>query len=494
MCAPPIPGAQVSYITGVGRSQVVLFPESVDEYVGEENEVRAIDAFIESLDMEALGFSRAVPARTGRPGYDPRDLLKLYVYGYLNRVRSSRRLERECQRNVEVMWLLQRLRPDHKTIADFRKEHADQLKAVCGEFVVLCKQMGLLGAELAAIDGSKFRAVNSKQRNYTREELEELRGKAEAKLNEYLAALEAADASESEVEPSTAETLRAKIDRLRERKSKYTGLLAKLDASGESQISLTDPESRLMKQGGGMAVCYNAQISVDAKHHLIVTHDVTNEVNDLHQLSGMAAATKKVLGVEELDVTADAGYHEEDELAACEEGRIQTFVPRPETSNNGAEQGFTKADFTYLAEQDAYRCPGGHLLEHRHDGKRKGKTLRYYRTSACKGCPLRGQCTKDPKGRRIGRTPKEEVVERAEARLKARPEMMLARRCLAEHPFGTIKRGLGHDHFLLKGLKKVRGEFSLSVLSYDWRRVINIVGVVSLLEALKGCGGLQTAG
>lgn len=484
----------MSYITGLSRSQVVLFPESLDEYITSENEVRAIDAFVDSLDLAALGFTRAIPATTGRPGYDPRALLKLYVYGYLNRIRSSRRVERECHRNVEVMWLVQRLQPDHKTIADFRKEHGKQLKAVFGEFVVLCKQMGLLGAELAAIDGSKFLAVNSKQRNYTREELEELRAKAEAKLKEYLAELEAADAAEgAEEEVSPSEALQKKIDRLRKRQSKYKGLLEQLDKSGEKQISQTDPESRRMKLGAGTAVCYNAQIAVDAKHHLIVTQEVTNEENDLHQLSGMAVATKEVLGVESLKVGADAGYHDEDELAACEEAGIETFVPRPATSNNGAQKGFTKAAFEYLPEQDAYRCPGGHLMEHRHDGKRRDKTLRYYRTNACRECPLRAQCTKDPKGRRIGRLPKEEVVERAEARLKANPEMMQSRRCLVEHPFGTIKRAFGQGYFLLKGLAKVQGEFSLSVLSYDLRRVINLVGVVCLVETIRALRGLPMA-
>ena len=482
--ATPHSGGKVSYIEGMSRTQATLLPEVLDDYIGEENEARVIDAFVESLNLVELGFLRAEPGWMGRPSYDPRDLLKLYIYGYLNRVRSSRALERECGRNLEVLWLMRRLQPDHRTIADFRRDHVKQLRVVCAEFVVVCREMELVGAELAAIDGTKLRAVNAKDRNYTRKELEELRAKAEAKLSAYLSQLAETDAAE-EVEAAEVEALREKIERLKKRTGKHKAILARMDAEETDQVSLTDPESRRMKVGAGTAVCYNAQISVDAKHHLIVMNDVTNEENDLNQLSPMAVATKDALEVETLEVTVDAGYHNEDELAECEESAITAFAPRPKAATRNTKEGFAKSDFMYQPEQDAYLCPGGHMLEHRHEGQKQGKKLRYYRTSACKTCPLREQCTKDPRGRRIGRTPKEDVVERAEERLKERPGIMRERRCLAEHPFGTIKHWNGQGFFLMKGLEKVCGEFSLSVLGYNLRRAINLVGVVRLVAAMK---------
>lgn len=478
----------MSYIEGVDRNQAVLFPEALDDYVAPESAARFLDAFVETLDLVALGFERATPAATGRPGYNPRDLLRLYLYGYLHRVRSSRMLEQECARNVEVMWLLRKLRPDHKTIADFRKDHPQALKGVCREFILLCKQMGLLGAELVAVDGSKFRAVNGKKNNYTHSELEKLARRAEEKIAAYLAELDRADAAEGEGEGErpTVEELKEKIERLRqwrERKSKYEGLLARMEP-GQRQVSLTDPESRRMKGGGAQAVCYNAQIAVDATSHLIVAEEVTNEENDQHQLAGMSKAAQEVLGVESLAVVADAGYHQEEELARCEAGQIETYVPKPATKSKGREV-FPKAAFTYEAEQDAYRCPAGALLTYRHEGQNEGQRLRYYRTAECDGCPLRAQCTSDPQGRRIARTPQEAVVERVAARVRKRPEQLRKRLSVAEHPFGSMKRWMGQGFFLLRGLRKVRGEFSLTVLSYNLRRGINLVGVPRLLEALR---------
>lgn len=485
----------MSYIEGVAREQAVLFPESLDEYIAEESVVRFLDAFVESLEMGKLGFERSQPAATGRPGYDPRDLLRLYLYGYLHRVRSSRMLERECQRNVEVMWLLRKLRPDHKTVADFRRDHAGALKQTCREFTVLCKRLDLFGGELVAIDGSKFRASNAKQRSYTRAELEKLSRKADEKISAYLVELEEGDKREgqAESEPTlSARELKEKIEALKTRKGRYTGLLEGME-EGQTQVSLTDAESRRMKVGSGTAVCYNVQIAVDSKHHLICAQEVTNEENDFHQLSPMAEAAKAALQGETLEVAADAGYHEEEELARCEVNQIETYVPRPQVVKTKGREVYPKSAFVYEAEQDGYRCPAGALLSFKHLGKKEGRVLRYYRTDACATCPLRARCTTEKKGRRIGRTPLEAVVERAAARLKAKPQRRKERWCLAEHPFGSMKGWMGQGSFLLRGLRKVRGEFSLTVLSYNLRRAINVLGMARLLEAVRG-GGPALAG
>ncbi len=477
----------MGYKSGVDREQQILFPESLDEYVSADNPVRVIDAFVSKLDMGELGFERAVPAREGAPGYDPRDLLKLYIYGYLNRTRSSRRLERETHRNLEVIWLMRKLRPDHKTISDFRRRHPKELKRVSREFTLLCGRLELFGAELVFIDGSKFRAVNSKDHNFTRGKLKALLQRIDAHIEAYLAEVEAQDAAEEGQPGATDPGLAEKLKALRERKEQYESLQKRLEESGESQISLTDPDSRLMKSQGDMKVCFNAQIAVDAKHHLIVADDVTNEVNDEWQLAPMALAAKEALGVQTLQVAADAGYHVGTQVVECEAHGITPYVPKPKSSSKLDRDGlYTKEAFTYSAERDAYRCPAGQWLGRATQGVVKGRTMRYYANwQACAGCPLRAQCTKAKQGRRIMRTPEEEQLEAMGRRLKEKSELMLQRKSSVEHPYGTMKWTWDGYYFLLKGLKKVRGEFSLMTLAYNLRRVIKLLGVECLLEALR---------
>ncbi|HEX9936242.1 MAG TPA: IS1182 family transposase [Longimicrobium sp.] len=477
---------QVSgYKTGMDREQVVLFPERLNDYIAEENEVRVIDAFVEGLDLAALGVSRAVPARMGAPGYDPRDLLKLYVYGYLNRVRSSRRLERECHRNVEVMWLMRRLVPDHKTIANFRKVNVTALKKVFREFTVVCQDLELVGRELTFVDGTKIHAVNGKDRNFTVERLKKLLSRIEERISEYLSELEKQD--QSEADAASDESLKEKLERLKERKAKYEEYQKELKEDGERQISLTDAESRRMKTREGFGICYNAQIAVEPDHHLIVEHDVTNEVNDREQLAEMALAAKEALGVEVLEVVADAGYHNATKVKECEGAKITAYVPAVESSKNANQGLYTKLEFRYDAERDEYVCPSGQRLHFFTQSRDKGQEVRYYaNTPACRECPLRQQCTKSKKeGRRIARRVDEPWAEAMEVRVKARPELQQQRKCVVEHPFGTMKRGMDFGYFLLKGLKKVRGEFSLMALAYNLRRVIGVLGVECLLEALR---------
>jgi transposase len=464
---------------------MALLPERLDDYIAEGNEVRVIDAFVEGLDLVDLEIERAVPARIGAPAYHPRDLLRLYVYGYLNRIRSSRRLERECHRNVEVMWLMRRLAPDHKTIANFRKVNVTALKKVWQEFTVVCKELDLFGRELSFIDGTKIQAVNGKDRNFTVERLKKLLPRIEERISEYLAELERQDAREAET--PAQKSLKEKLERLKERKTRYEQYQKELKEDGERQLSLTDPESRRMKTREGFGVCYNAQIAVDPKHHLIVAQDVTNEVNDREQLAAMALAAKQALGVEALEVVADCGYHNATKVKQCEDAQVTAYVPAVESSKSANKGLYTKLDFTYDPERDAYRCPAGQWLDCFTQSRDKGHLVRYYaNAAACRECPLRAQCTSSKKeGRRIARRAEEPWAEAMEVRVKARPELQQQRKCMVEHPFGTMKRVMDFGYFLLKGLEKVRGEFSLMALSYNLRRVINVLGVECLLEALR---------
>ena len=474
----------MSYIEGESREQRVLFPEVLDDYISEENLVRFIDAFVDGLEMEELGFDRTAPKETGRPPYDPRDLLKLYIYGYLNRVRTGRTLERECQRNVELMWLMRKLRPDFKTITDFRKDNRKAFRGVFRQFVLLCKGLGLVGGELVAVDGSKFKAVNSGQRNFSQNKLEQRLKKIDEKVERYLDEMDRGDEEGKDTEISAAE-LKQKIEKLKERKGRYEELLKELGASGQSQVSLTDPESRAMALTPRGEVSYNVQTAVDQKHHLIVEQDVTNEGLDNHQLFTMAQKTKQMLGQDELQVVADMGYYNHEELKRCEEAGIKTYVSKPLVSKNTARGLFGKEKFVYEADGDCYRCPAKERLDFRFETQEGDKKFRYYWTQACPGCALKAQCTTDPRFHRIKRWEHEAVLERIEQRVNANTVILKLRKQLVEHPFGTIKFWNDQRHFLMRGLEKVKAEFSLSTLAYDIKRALNIVGVRGLIAALN---------
>jgi transposase/macrodomain Ter protein organizer (MatP/YcbG family) len=474
----------MAYIIGTDRTQAVLFPEVLDDYINADNPVRFLDAFVAQLDLRALGFQRTVPADTGRPGYDPGDLLRLYLYGYLHRIRSSRRLEQETHRNIELMWLLRRLTPDFKTIADFRRDHPQALKGVCREFILLCKRLDLFGGELLAIDGSKFRAVNARDRSYTAASLAKLRRDIERTIARYLRELARQDEAEANTKGPSADALREKIAVLQQRRARYETLQEELAASGESTLSLTDADSRPMMSGGRIEVCYNVQTTVDAKHKLIVAEDVTNAAADRNQLSPMAMAAQEVLGNATPVVVADRGYYHGAEIKTCVEAGITPLVPRPITSANAKRGLFTKDDFVYDHEQDVYRCPAGKTLSYRTTTVELGRTIKNYRTTACKRCPLRPRCTRNKDGRKITRWVDEHLLEEMAHRLQREQARFAQRKALAEHPFGTMKRGMDQGYFLLKGLRKVRSEFSLTVLAYNLKRVLNIVGVPQLLDAL----------
>lgn len=464
----------MSFIKGTPRSHVLLFPEAIDDYVTDDNPVRFIEAFVDNLDLHDLGFSRTRPAHTGRPAYSPADLLKLYIYGYINRTRSSRLLEKECLRNLELIWLMRRLRPDFKTIADFRKDNAEAVKKVCREFTLLCKRLELFSGEMIAIDGSKFKAQNSKRRNFTVEKLDKTIKEIDAKIKEYLDELDEADEQEAEVKTPTKEELKEKIEQLRNRKLQNEMIHKQLKESGESQISLTDADSRRMKVGQGSDICYNVQTVVDELRKLILEHEVRNEPTDHHQLSKMALRAKQTLEVEELEVVADRGYYDGAEVKKCLEAGITVYVAKQQTSANEKHGLFTKEDFPYNAAKDCYECPAGKELGYRYDTVELGRHIGYYSTKECRKCEIKAKCTRNKKGRRITRWVDEAILEEMSQRVKANPEKMKKRKELAEHPFGTMKRAMASGYFLMRGIKKVAAEMSLTVLAYNIKRVINI--------------------
>jgi len=474
----------MSYIAGTDRQQVLLFPETVEDYIAPDNPVRFLDAFVANLDLQALGFVHATPAPTGRPPYHPGDLLKLYLYGYLHRVRSSRRLEAECHRNVELLWLLRRLAPDFKTIADFRKDNAKGLQAVCRQFTLLCRKLELFGGELFGIDGSKFKAVNSRDNNFNEKKLRELIAHADARLAEYLQALDQADAAEPDQASVNGAELEGKIAILREKKDWHEELLAQLHTDTSTQISLTDPDTRRMHTRDGAVVGYNAQLAVDAKHKLIAAADVTNDPTDLAQLSFMAKAAKEAVGLDQIEVLADTGYCSTAEVSHCVAQGITPYVPKADTSANTKLGLFGKSRFRYDRNQDVYVCPAGKELTYRFSTFELGRGLRYYRAAGCATCSLKAQCTRNKGNRTITREQDEHLMDDMAERVRAHPEKMRLRKQLCEHPFGTIKRWFGHDHFLLRGLVKVRIEWSLITLAYNWRRVLNLVSLPKLLEAV----------
>lgn len=473
----------MNHRTGLDRSQTFLFPERLEDYIAPENPVRFLDAFVGSLDLHTLGFAKARCASTGRPPYDPAVLLKLYLYGYLHRIRSSRLLEAEGHRNVEVIWLLGKLTPDFKTIADFRKDNLQPLKAVARQFTLLCRKLELFGGELLAIDGSKFRAVNSRDQNFNAAKLQELMDRADARLAEYLQQLDTADASEPGSTALTQSELSAKIAALQDKQDWHKELMEPLDEE-QRQVSTTDPDTRKMPTAQGMLVGYNAQIAVDAKYKLIAADDVTNEVTDLRQLANMAIEAKTNLEIEGADVLADTGYYNASEVSRCVEQGLTPFIPKADTSANTARGLYGKNQFDHDPLKDVYHCPAGSKLSYRFSTYERGRELRYYRTSACQRCPLKSQCTRNKSNRTITREANEHLMEAMAQRMKQQPEKFRLRKQLAEHPFGTIKRWFGYTHFLLKGLVKVRAEWTLMTLAYNLKRVLNLVSFQKLMAAV----------
>ena len=475
------------FIEGEDRSQVTLLPECLDDYIDEDNPVRVVDAFVDELDLSELEFGGVEAALTGRPGYHPAVMLKLYIYGYLNRIQSSRRLERECQRNVELMWLTSRLAPDFKTIADFRKDNGKGIRNICRRFVMLCRDLKLLTQAAVAIDGSKFKAVNNRERNYTPGKIERREREIEESIQRYLDALETADRTQPvELQAKTAR-LQGKIEKMRQRMQDLQGIKTQLEAQPDQQLSTTDPDARAMtthSMKGTAMVGYNVQTAVDTEHHLIVAHEVTNTGSDRAQLSKMALAARDAMGAVGLDVFADRGYYSGPELKACEDAGMKTYVPKPITSSAKAEGRFGKDDFVYDAASNEYRCPAGSRAIWRFAGVERNMKISRYWSSDCPRCPIKAKCTPSDY-RRISRWEHEAVMDAVQQRLDRKLDAMALRKSTVEHVFGTLKHWMGATHFLMRGMDNVSTEMSLHVLSYNLRRVMNILGVSDLIQAIR---------
>lgn len=472
----------MGYIQGEGRQQSSLFPPTLEELVPEDHLVRVIEAYVARLDLQVLGFSKAQPLKTGRPAYDPADLLKLYLYGYFQRIRSSRRLETECQRNIEVMWLLGRLAPDFKTIADFRKDNSAAFQATCKAFVQFCRQVGLISGQLVAIDGSKFQAVASARKHLSLKQLKRQQDRLEKHIEQYLAQLDAGDAAQSS-EPIDRAAVKQALQQLRHKHDNNLTTQALMEAQGLEQFVVGEADAKMMRTHLGPRVAYNVQTAVDSKHCLILHHDVTDASTDNQQLEPVATAAKAVLEQETLDVTADAGYSNGEHFQACEDAKITAYVPPNRAINTqGDGQHFDRSAFTYDEQSDCYQCPAGKALTLKQ--LNRGSRIYAANPQDCADCPLKANCTQ-AKQRYLSRHAHEVAFERMEQRLKAHPEMMLRRRSIVEHPFGNLKQWLfGNGRFLMRHFSGARAEMSLAVQAYNLKRAINVLGARRMIELL----------
>lgn len=471
------------FIEGECRIQTTLFPERLEDYIDEENQIRFVDFFVDELPLERLGFAGVLPKATGRPAYHPRLMLKLYIYGYLNRIQSSRRLEREAGRNIELMWLLGRLQPDFKTIANFRRHNGKAIRKACAEFIALCRKMNMFSQGLVAVDGSKFKASNNRDRNFTPAKLKRRVEEIEKSINRYFARLDRMDDEEPAIEEQSGK-LKDKIASLKDEVKRLKTLESEIESAPDKQLSLTDPDARSMRSRGGGIVGYNVQTVVDAEHHLIVSHEVTQKNNDRDFLTSMSLKAKEAMGVEELEVIADRGYYKSQEIKASEDAGLITYVPKTHTSSNRAHGLYDINKFRYQSETDEYECPAGERLPNRTKTTDNGKTMYRYWSSNCGDCRLKSQCTVG-KERRVSRWEHEDVLDRMERRLVFDPEKMNIRRETVEHPYGTIKSWMGATHFQMTTLPHVSTEMSLHILAYNIKRVVNILGVKSLMRALR---------
>lgn len=475
------------FICGQSRNQSTLFPELLDDFIDESNLVRVIDVFVDEIDLDKFGFIRTSPKSTGRPGYDPATLLKIYIYVYLNRIQSSRHLELEAQRNIELMWLTGRLAPDFKTIADFRKDNGKGIKNTCSEFVKICRDLKLFEDSMIAVDGSKFKAVNSRENNYTPARVKVQTERIEKQIEKYMKALD--DADKAQQHSTLAKEAPAKIKNFRKRLRRLQEISVLLNESSENQISFTDPDARAMKvRSGSATIGYNVQTAVDTKNHLIAAHYVTNAPTDRGILGEIGLRAKEVLGKDNLTLLADKGYYRGADIKDMQDVGVTPILPKPDTSGSGKRGIFNRSQFKYHAESDTYVCPGGSNLPFSSTTVDKGQDFRIYVSKlACDRCSLRAKCTTSPnQPRRVKRWVHEDRLDKMEAQLNAFPESMLLRKQTVEHPFGTIKFWMGATHFLTKGLENVSTEMSLNVLSYNMKRVISIIGTQALIEAING--------
>ena len=488
----------MEFISGESREQTVLLPDTIEDYIGKNNAVRIIDTFINSLDLREMDFVRYEPNSTGRPMYDPKDMLKLYVYGYMNRIRTSRRLEDETKRNLEVIWLLKKLSPDHKTIARFRHANGKALKNVFRNFVKLCVRLDLYGKELIAIDGSKFKAVNSPKRSFTEKQIKKKIDSLNEKIDEYLKELDRNDEEDDSVSgEKTAEEINEIINSLKNKKLRYQGYADELKQTGEKQKSLTDPESRLMANVGKADVCYNIQTAVDAKNKLIVDFEVTNQGNDYNFITPMTESAKEIFETDSIAVAADAGYASIQDITAAMNRGIEVHVAGTDfdiclPAEAGEDTGITghhNGRCVYIPERNIALCPMGNVLYPSSYNKGNGAIFCNYK--ACGQCTHR--CTKKTKGfyhhvrmssEKFSKEFNDKDLVIKQVRIKPDKEILKQRKSIVEHPFGTVKQNMNSRNCLMKGIKNVTGEFSLTFLAYNIKRVMNIIGYGKLIESM----------
>jgi transposase len=476
------------YIAGVDRKRTVLLPDCIDDYVAEDNQVRLIDAFVETLDIEELGFKNCKPKDTGKPGFNPKDLIKLYIYGYMNRTTSSRELEAGTYKNIELMWLLRKLKPDHKVIADFRKDNGEAIREVFRQFVQLCKQWNLFGKEVIAVDGSKFRASNSKKNNFNEKNLNRRLRYIDEKIEHYMSEMDETDECEETSKKPDENEIDNRIKELKRRKALYEGYKQELEDKDIGEISTTDPDARLMAvNNNGVDVCYNVQTVVDSKHKLIVDCNVINNPTDHGQLSVMGKSAKDVLEVDNIKALADKGYYNADDLKVCEKEHITAYVSKQAFSNSTGEREYYTDRFRYDKEKNVYVCPAGKELKCIRKSPINGntKSIKYRNYEACNNCVCKSKCTTSDKGREISRSLDQDFLDTIDERTSSNKELYKARQMIVEHPFGTIKRGWGISYFLTRGLESVRTEASLAFLAYNMKRVINIMGIKKILKRLS---------
>lgn len=471
----------MAFIKGIDRNQRIMFPEYVEDYVDNNNPVRVIDEYVETLDLKGMGFTKAKEIRQGAPGYHPSTLMKLYLYGYLNGIRSSRKLENEAIRNIEVIWLLRKLQPDFKTIADFRKENRGNLKKVFKEFSLLCRELGLYGQELIAVDGTKIKANNSKRNNFNQKKIDRQIKYIDEKTQEYLKALEENDSKEGKSVKYNAEELKEKIEFLKKRKREYENLEKELKESGETEISTVDPDSRLMEnKKNGLEMGYNLQVAVDSKNKLIVDFDITQNASDQGNLNSMSLKSKEVFGKEEkdeLELLADKGFYQAEDLKKCEENNTITYVSKQTYANSTNDREFYTDKFKYDKDKDVYLCPGGYELNKIKHRKEDLDSFKYRNYEACKNCEYKTRCTTAKKGRTISRTKDQDFLDKVDARTQENMDKYLQRQMIVEHPFGTVKRTMNAGYYLCRGMESVVGETSLVMLAYNFKRVLNILGI-----------------
>ena len=476
----------MAFIEGVNRNQKMIFPEYIEDSISEDNPVRVIEAYVDTLNLKEMGFTKTNEYRCGAPSYNPKDLLKLYIYGYMNAVRSSRKLEKETYRNIEVMWLLRKIQPDFKTIADFRKENKSKLKKIFKDFSLLCKELELYGENLIAVDGTKIKASNSKKNNYNDKKIRRQIKYIEEKAEEYFEMLDESDREEITERKYTKEQIKEKLKELEERQKKYEEMKKRLEETEDNEISTIDRDARLMdNKNNGLDVSYNVQIAVDAKHKLITAYDVINNPTDQGNLNKMAEKSKEILNVREIELVADKGYYQADDLKECEKNGTTTYISKQIQSNATGERDFYGDKFRYEKEKDIYICPEGKVL-YRIKHKTENPTrIRYRNYKACEECEYKERCTTSKKGREISRSINQDFLDIVDARTKENFDKYLQRQMIVEHPFGTIKRTMNAGYYLTRGIESVEAETALIMLSYNLKRVIKIIGVKDLIRKIR---------